>query len=87
MAAFARKAIDGFANGPPYIQQVVLDGTGVIVSDAAKGEPTEYSPVSAALLLARADFCAAHRSVCAKMVLGVRGGDEVHPQQPGKRSR
>ncbi|HUB98151.1 MAG TPA: ABC transporter substrate-binding protein, partial [Stellaceae bacterium] len=71
LAAFARKAIDGFSNSPPFIQKVVLDGTGVIVSDASKGEPTEFSPVSAALLLARADFCAGHRDVCAAMVGGV----------------
>jgi ABC-type nitrate/sulfonate/bicarbonate transport system substrate-binding protein len=71
MAAFQRKAIDGFANSPPFIQQVVLDGTGVMVSDTAKGEPTEYSPVSSALLLARADYCPAHQDICTKMVGGV----------------
>jgi NitT/TauT family transport system substrate-binding protein len=71
MAAFARKAIDGFSNGPPFIQQAVLDGTGVIISDAAKGEPTEYSPTSSSLLLTRAQFCVEHRSICAKMVHGV----------------
>ena len=71
MAAFQRKAIDGFSNSPPYIQQVVLDGTGVIVTDTTKGEPTEFSPVSAALLLARADYCTAHASICTKMVHGV----------------
>jgi ABC-type nitrate/sulfonate/bicarbonate transport system substrate-binding protein len=71
MAAFQRKAIDGFSNSPPFIQQAVLDGTGVIVSDSTKGEPTEFSPVSSSLLLARADYCPAHGSVCAKMVAGV----------------
>lgn len=71
MAAFQRKAIDGFSNGPPFIQQVVLDGTGVMVTDTTKGEPSEYSPVSAGLLLARADYCPAHREICAKMVGGV----------------
>jgi NitT/TauT family transport system substrate-binding protein len=71
MAAFQRKAIDGFSNSPPFIQQVVLDGTGVVVTDTTKGEPVEFSPVSAALLLARADYCGAHASICAKMVHGV----------------
>jgi ABC-type nitrate/sulfonate/bicarbonate transport system substrate-binding protein len=71
LAAFARHAIDGFSNSPPFIQKVVLDGTGVIVTDASKGEPTEYAPVSAALLLARADYCAAHHDICAAMVGGV----------------
>lgn len=71
MAAFQRKAIDGFSNGPPFIQQVVQDGTGVIVTDATKGEPTEFSPVPSALLLAKTEFCPAHVSICAKMVEGV----------------
>jgi ABC-type nitrate/sulfonate/bicarbonate transport system substrate-binding protein len=71
MAAFQRKAIDGFSNSPPFVQQVVQDGTGVIVTDTVKGEPTEFAPVSAALLLAKTEFCPAHVSVCAKMVQGV----------------
>jgi NitT/TauT family transport system substrate-binding protein len=71
LAAFARKAIDGFSNGPPTPQQVVLAGSGVIVTDSTKGEPSEFAPVSAALLLARSDFCPAHLSVCAKLVHGV----------------
>jgi ABC-type nitrate/sulfonate/bicarbonate transport system substrate-binding protein len=71
MAAFQRKAIDGFSNSPPFIQQVVLNGTGVMVTDSTKGEPTEFSPVSAALLLAKTDYCPAHMSICAKMVRGV----------------
>jgi NitT/TauT family transport system substrate-binding protein len=71
MAAFQRKAIDGFSNSPPFIQQVVQDGTGVIVSDTTKGEPSEFSPVSSALLLAKSEYCPAHPSICAKMVGGV----------------
>ena len=84
MAAFARHAIDGFSGMPPYIQQVVLDGTGVIVSDSAKGEPTEYSPVSSMLFLARADFCAAHRPICEKMVRGVIEATRIIRNQPSE---
>ncbi len=71
MAAFARKSIDGFSNSPPFVEQVVLDGTGVAITDARKGEPVDFSPVSAALLLARGNFCADHHSICVKMVHGV----------------
>jgi len=71
MAAFASKQIDGFANSPPFVEQVVSDGTGVMVSDTRIGEPKEFSPVSAALLIARGDFCQASRSVCQKMVHGL----------------
>ncbi len=79
LAAFERKSVDGFVIGPPFIQQVVLDGSGVILSDTTKGEPTRYSPVSSALLLTRADFCKDHRSICAKMVQGiVEAGRFIH---------
>lgn len=71
MAAFQRKAIDGFVSGPPFTQQALIEGTGVLVSNSAKGEPTEYSPVSSALLLTRASFCGEHRSICEKMVHGI----------------
>ena len=71
MAAFSRKAIDGFVSSPPFAQQAVIDGTGVMVSNAAKGEPVKYAPVSSSLLLARASFCPEHRSICTKMVHGV----------------
>jgi NitT/TauT family transport system substrate-binding protein len=71
MAAFERKAIDGFVSGPPFIQQAVVAGTGVVLSDSAKGEPVEYAPQSAGLLLTRADFCGSHRSICEKMVHGI----------------
>ncbi len=79
VAAFSRKAIDGFVAGPPTPQQAVVDGTGVLVTDSAKGEPTQYSPISASLLLNRADFCAGHRSICEKMVHGfVMAAQYVH---------
>jgi len=84
MAAFARKAIDGFSNSPPYLQQVVLDGTGVMVIDPAKGEPEQYAPVASALLLARRDFCASHRSVCTKMVHGVAAATQLIRERPAE---
>jgi sulfonate transport system substrate-binding protein len=71
MAAFAHRSIDGFVSGPPFTQVAVLDGTGVIITDPRKGEPKDYSPVASALLLARADFCPAHHSICVKLVHGI----------------
>ena len=71
LAAYQRNAIDGFVSGPPFTQIALLDGSGVLVSDTTKGEPKEYSPVSSGLVLARADFCPAHRSICAKFIGGI----------------
>ncbi|HEX3970020.1 MAG TPA: ABC transporter substrate-binding protein [Stellaceae bacterium] len=83
MAAFAHKSIDGFVSGPPFTQQVLIEGTGVLVSDSAKGEPKEYSPVSSSLLLARATFCPEHRSICQKMVHGlVEAAAFMHDHKP-----
>lgn len=82
MAAFATKQIDGFSNSPPFVEQVVLNGTGVRVTDARIGEPKEFSPVSAALLLARADFCPAHKTVCEKMVHGIYAATQIIRNDP-----
>jgi len=82
MAAFATKKIDGFANSPPFVEQVVSDGTGVLVSDSRKGEPKEFSPVSAALLMTRGDFCAGHKSICEKMVHGIYEATQIIRNDP-----
>lgn len=82
MAAFASKKIDGFSNSPPFVEQTLLDGTGVLVSDSRIGEPKEFSPVSASLLLARGDFCAAHKSTCEKMVHGVYEATQIILHDP-----
>ena len=82
MAAFASKKIDGFSNSPPFVEQVLLDGTGVLVSDARIGEPKEFSPVSAALLLARSDFCPAHNEICTKMVHGLFEATQIIRNDP-----
>lgn len=82
MAAFANHQIAGFSNGPPYIEQILTDGTGVLVSDSRKGEPKEYSPIAAALLLARADFCPAHKTVCEKLVHGLFEATQIIRTDP-----
>jgi NitT/TauT family transport system substrate-binding protein len=67
LSAFARHAIDGFAGGPPWAQQVLTNGSAVVVSDGAKGEPKEFSPIGSVMVVTRPQFCADHRSVCVKM--------------------
>jgi len=67
LAAFARKAIDGFSLGPPFAQQVAHAGTGVILLDGVAGDPPGYEPMAAALLVTRPAICAARRALCEKM--------------------
>ena len=84
LAAFQRKSIDGFVSGPPFAQIVLLDGTGVLVSDTTKGEPKEYSPIASALLLTRASFCPEHRSVCMKFVHGIALASRFFHEHPNQ---
>jgi ABC-type nitrate/sulfonate/bicarbonate transport system substrate-binding protein len=67
LAAFSRHAIDGFASGPPWTQQVVNDGTGVVVASGVIGEPKEYDPIGSIMVVTRPDFCKTHQSICVKM--------------------
>jgi NitT/TauT family transport system substrate-binding protein len=84
LGAFARHAIDGFSAGPPWPQQVVTDGSAVIVSDGAKGEPKEFSPIGSVMVVTRPQFCVEHRSICVKMGHAMKlAADFIHdhPQE------
>lgn len=67
LAAFSRHAIDGFAGGPPWSQEVVADGSAVIVASGVAGEPKQFDPIGSSMILTRADFCKQHQSICVKM--------------------
>ena len=67
LAAFARHSIDGFAGGPPWSQQVMTEGTAVIVASGVAGEPKQFDPIGSSMILTRPDFCKQHQSICAKM--------------------
>lgn len=67
LAAFARHAIDGFAGGPPWSQQVVIEGSAVIVASGVAGEPKQFDPIGSSMILTRPDFCKQHQSICVKM--------------------
>jgi len=45
----------------------VKDGTAVVLSDGAFGEPKEFSPIGSVMLLTRPQFCKDHASICVKM--------------------
>jgi NitT/TauT family transport system substrate-binding protein len=67
MPAFVQKKIDGFVFGPPFPQQVEIDGTGVIVADNSKPLIDDLSPSAAGMLATRAGYCDDHRSICERM--------------------
>jgi ABC-type nitrate/sulfonate/bicarbonate transport system substrate-binding protein len=67
LAAFARKAIDGFVSAPPWPQQVEDDGSAVPVAIGPKGEPSSLVPIASGLVVTRPQLCAEHRSLCEKM--------------------
>ena len=67
LAAFARKSIDAFSLGPPFAQQAVYDGNGVILLNGAEGDPPGYAPLAAALIVTRPQLCAERRTLCEKL--------------------
>ncbi|HEY3916501.1 MAG TPA: ABC transporter substrate-binding protein [Stellaceae bacterium] len=67
LAAFARRAIDGFVSAPPWPQQVEEDGSAVPVASGPKGEPSSLVPIASGLVVTRPQLCAEHRSLCEKM--------------------
>lgn len=77
MAAWKTKQIDGFSNAMPYAQQVIVDGSGVIVSDPTKGEPTKFFPIAASIVTVRADYCPAHADLCIKFMNGMIAGMKI----------
>jgi sulfonate transport system substrate-binding protein len=77
MAAWKTKRIDGFSNAMPYAQQVVADGSGEIVSDPTKGEPTKFFPIAASIVTVRADYCPAHADLCTKFMNGMIAGIKI----------
>lgn len=74
LAAFSRGAIDGFVNGPPLPQQVLQAGTAVAVASPLTGDPDWIAPNGSGVIIARPQFCAEHRSICAKMGRGLAEG-------------
>jgi ABC-type nitrate/sulfonate/bicarbonate transport system substrate-binding protein len=84
LAAWKTKQIDGFSNSMPYVQQVLLDGTGVTVSDSVQGEPKRFSPIAASMVMARADYCADHAATCAAMIHGIVAAIKIIEEDPPK---
>ncbi len=84
VAAMSRKVLDGFSLGSPWAQQVVHDGSAVVIANGVDGDPPGYSPAAAALLVTRPQLCAEHRSICVKvghaMLLAANYIHE-HPQE------
>lgn len=84
LAAFARRAIDGFSVGPPWAQQVVMDGSAVIVANGVEGEPKQFDPVGSVMIVTRPDFCKQHGSICLKMGQAMKQAAAFiheHPQE------
>ena len=67
LAAFARKAIEGFVSAPPWPQQVEDDGSAIPVAVGPKGEPSSLVPIASGLIVTRPQLCAEHRPLCEKM--------------------
>ena len=76
MAAMANKSIDGFSNSPPFPEQLIAAGTGVLVSDSRIGEPTEFDPVSSSLAAFAYRYCPAYFSTLPMLSLVTKPGPD-----------
>jgi ABC-type nitrate/sulfonate/bicarbonate transport system substrate-binding protein len=84
LAAFTRKSIDGFSLGPPFAQQVVHDGTAVILLNGAEGDPPGYAPLASSLLVARPQLCTDRRTLCEKLGHSiVEAANYIHDHRDG----
>ncbi len=82
ISALERHAIDGFTHGPPWAQQVVIEGKAVVIADGAKGEPSDATPYADGIVVTRASYCTDHRSICAKMGHAMLLGTEAIFERP-----
>ncbi|HVA15872.1 MAG TPA: ABC transporter substrate-binding protein [Stellaceae bacterium] len=82
VAAFSRHALDGFAGGPPWPQQVIEDRTAVAIASPTTGDPDWIAPNGSGVIVTRPQFCIDHRSVCEKMGHGLAEGAKFIHDQP-----
>ena len=84
LAAFARHAIDGFVNGPPWPQTVLQQGTAVAVASPLTGDPDWIAPNGSGVIVTRPQFCVEHRSICEKMGRGLAEGARFIHEKPAE---
>ena len=82
MAAFSRHALDGFVAGTPWPQQVLQNGTAVVVASPMLGDPDWIAPNGSGVVITRPQVCAEHRSVCVKMGHGLVAGAKFIHEKP-----
>jgi len=84
LAAFSRKALDGFVAGTPWPQQVLEEGSGIVIASPTNGDPDWIAPNGSGVVVTRPQFCVEHRSICVKMGKGlVAGARFIHEQPDG----
>jgi len=82
LAAFSRRALDGFVAGTPWPQQVLEKGTGVVIASPTNGDPDWIAPNGSGVIVTRPQYCVEHRSICEKMGRGlVAGARFIHEQR------
>ena len=83
VAAMSRKVLDGFSLGSPWAQQVVHDGSAVVIANGVDGDPPGYSPAASALLVTRPQLCTEQRSICVKVGHAMKlAADFIHEHPP-----
>jgi NitT/TauT family transport system substrate-binding protein len=84
LAAFTRKALDGFVAGTPWPQQVLQDGTCVVIASPITNDPDWIAPNGSGVIVTRPQFCVEHRSICMKLGHGLVAGAKFIHEQPAE---
>ena len=82
LAAFERKALDGFVGGPPWPQLAETEYGAVAIASPLTGDPAWIAPNGSGVVVTRPQFCAEHRPVCMKMGRGLAAGAKFIHDEP-----
>ena len=86
IGALSRDAIDGVSSGSPVVEQMVHDGTGIVLANGTTGtiDPPSLNHIAANVLMTRKQLCVDHRSLCVKMgdaMVKANAFMHEHPQE------
>lgn len=82
IASFAARQIDGFSISPPWPQQVLLDGSAVMIASGPDGDPADMAPFANSVVVTKGATCARNPALCDAIGQAYADAVEVIAAQP-----
>ena len=84
LSSMMSNAIDGFSGGPPFVEEVVDRGLGVVIADGndAPVDPPWLTRLAANVVLVKPETCAKRPSLCEKMGRSMADANAFLHQHP-----